>query len=250
MATLDTQPYRPKMIRYLVRYGLDDQLAGEEGFDPRSHAPLGKPGRRLLARIQRNLIARTSGKRRLYPKVTESGILDEPTRAALDKEFPNRPTFEDAFLQIAHQDDAYDKQQSYTQGPGRWQGVDAVFGKTKTLKAAPPLEEGDCSSGFTRWTLWALQQSSGRVPRDIVNGLSWDAGYTGTITGVCRKTSTPTIGTAIVYFNSQGRSVHVTGVTNLPQRLCVSHGKARAEIVGWDHHPGRYAFYQPVHSNA
>lgn len=247
--TLDTHPYRVKMVRYRNLHGLGPEQDDERGFDPSASGPLAKPGHALEARLQRHMIARkTKAGKRLYPKVVENGLLDAPSRAVYDKEFPDRPTFEHSFLQIAILDDRRDGEEYYTQGPQRWQGVRAVYGKVAVAQP-PPLKAGDCSAGFTRWWLWAYQQSTGRIPHDVVNGCSWTAGYTGTIIVVCKKVTTPQIGDAIVYFED-GKSEHVTGVTDVPRRECISHGRAKAEIVGWDHHSGRGGFWRPVIANA
>jgi hypothetical protein len=250
MPELDTHPYRVKMVRYRNLHGLGPEQPDERGFDPSISLPLGTPGRNLLTREQRHMIARKtpSGKRRLYPHVKESGLLDEPTRAVYDKEFPSRPSFAAAYAQIAHKDDVEDYAEYYTQGRMRWQGVRAVYGKV-TVGKPPRLYGGDCSAGYTRWWLWAYQQSTGRIPHDIVNGTNWTGGYTGTIIVVCRKVATPQLGDAIVYFRGS-ESVHVTGVLDVGARTCISHGKARAEIVGWDNHPGRGGFWRPVMANA
>lgn len=253
MTTLDTYPFRQRMPRYLNRYGLVDQASGEDGFDPTAHGPLKAPGQKLLKRIQRHAMARKVGKVRLYPHVTESGILDAPTREMFYKEFPEHPSFEDAFKRIAIQDDQRDDQEQYTQGPSRWQGVDAVFGLTTPVKAGaliPPLRIGDCSSGYTRWILFALEQHLGRVPHDIVNGDGWHAGYTGTIYAVCKKVAVPKVADAILYFNSRGESVHVSGVFDVGAKTCISHGRDKAEIVNWDSHSGRGGFWRPVYANA
>lgn len=248
MPTIDTHPFRVWMLEYVVVHGLDQDVPAEEGFDPSLHTPLMKPGRHLAARVQRNMIAvnaqaKRAGKPAPFPGVQETGILDEPFREALT---PDRPTFEQSFLKIARQDDRLDGEQYYTMGALRWQGVNAVFGKVKVIKGQYPLlKGGDCSAGYTRWVLMALQQSLGRIPRDVVNGADWRAGYTGSIYRVCRHVQTPKIGDAILYPG------HVTGVFSVKDRTCISHGKARAEIYGWDAHSGRYSgFWRPDFNNA
>lgn len=255
MTILDTYPFRQRMPRYLNRYGLVDEANGEDGFDPQAHGPLKAPGQKVLQRITRHAETRTKpgSKKKLYPDVVEGGVLTEAVRDMFYAEFPARPSFVEAFKRIALQDDKLDNQEQYTMGGRRWQGVDAIFGKTQVWPAAkkiPELRIGDCSSGYTRWILWALQQSLGHVPRDIVNGDNWDAGYTGTITVVCRKVATPQVGDAIVYFNSRRESVHVSGVFDVDARTCISHGKAKAEIYGWDNHSGRGGFWRPIITNA
>lgn len=248
MTTLDTHPYRVWLLEHVVYYGLDESVPAEEGFDPSAHGPLLKPGQHLCKRVQRHMIAMNvaavkAHKAQPFPGVKENGILDEPMREALT---PDRPSFEAAFLKIAHQDDELDGEEYYTQGGMRWQGVRAVYGKVKVIKGQiPKLRGGDCSSGYARWVLHGLQQSLGRVPRDIVNGADWKAGYTGSIYRICRHVTRPVVGAAILYPN------HVTGITDVAARKCVSHGKDRCEIYGWDDHPGRYpGFWLPDFDNA
>lgn len=76
---LDTHVWRRQMVGYAHRHGLPPphDVEAEKGFDVRSHARLGKPGRHFLARLQRNMIA--AG----HKKVTVSGVLDAPTRNVL-----------------------------------------------------------------------------------------------------------------------------------------------------------------------
>jgi len=250
MPTLDTHPLRVLMVKALVVFGLDQDVEDEKGFDPRADGPLQGPGQHLAKRIQRNMRAQNDQARKKkkpipFPGVQENGILDAPMRKALETLKPKRPTFEDAFRQIAVQDDKLDGEEYYTQGAMRWQGVDAVYGKVAILKTAPRLRGGDCSAGYTRWILWALQQNLGRVPHDIVNGARWQAGYTGTIQAVCQHVTTAKVGDAILYPN------HVTGVFDVAARTCISHGRNAAEIYGWDSHPNRYrGFWRPVYANA
>jgi hypothetical protein len=238
VATFDTHPYRVWMTQYAAFHG----LAYEEGFDPSLHGSLGVPGRNFLNRIQKHMVA--DGK---FKHVKVTGILDGPTREALA---PDRPGWQGEFTRIAHFDDGNDQAQYYTQGAARWQGVSAVYGKVKVTKTIPLLRGGDCSAGYTRWVLWALQQHLGRVPHDVVNGASWRAGYTGTIVVICNRVETPQIGDAILYGSSPSNTTHVTGVTDVEKRLCVSHGRDRTEIYGWDAHSQRLGFYRPNVSKA
>jgi hypothetical protein len=236
------------MVRYRNFHGLGPEHKDEHGFDPSLHDTLGEPGRNLLGRLQRHMIARTTkGGKRLYPHVKETKVLDEPTRAVFDKEFPSRPSFAAAWAQIAVKDDKDDSAEYYTQGAMRWQGVRAVYGKV-TVGKPPILRGGDCSAGYTRWWLWAWQQSTGRIPHDVVNGCNWRAGYTGSISVVCRRVQTPQVGDAILY--GSGTYSHVTGVFDVSSKTCISHGRDRAEIYGWDAHPNRAGFWRPITSNA
>lgn len=235
--SLDTHPYRAWMVQYAAFHG----LAYEEGFDPSLHGSLGVPGRNFLQRIQKHMVA--AGE---FKKVKVTGILDEPTREALA---PDRPGWQGEFTRIAHFDDASDQAQYYTQGAARWQGVAAVYGKVKVTKTIPLLRGGDCSAGYTRWMLWALQQHLGRVPHDVVNGASWRAGYTGTIAAVCTRVTDPQIGDAILY-GGGAPYTHVTGVIDVNKRLCISHGRDKTEIYGWDAHSDRAGFWRPNISKA
>lgn len=237
--SLDTHPYRVNIAQYSHLHG----LAEEEGASVDLHGPLGLVYRRWLTRVQRHMKA--SGK---FPHIKVNGKLDAETRAAFDKLYPKRPTFADEFRRIALHDDQHDGAEYYTQGPQRWQGVNAVHGIVEVTEDIPELEAGDCSAGLTRWQLWALQQSLGRVPRDIVNGCDWKAGFTGTIASTCLRVVTPKVGDAILY--GSGTFSHVTGVYDVEQRLCISHGRAKAEIYGWDQHPNRAGFWRPSYLKA
>jgi hypothetical protein len=64
----------------------------------------------------------------------------------------------------------------YTQGPGRWDGINQRKGITKP--GFWPFY-GDCSATAT-WVLWrALYVPFG--VRDVVNGENWTGGFTGTM---------------------------------------------------------------------
>lgn len=236
---LDTHPYRVWMVQYAAFHG----LAYEEGFDPSLHGPLGVPGRNFLNRIQKHMVA--SGK---FPSVKVTGILDAPTREALA---PDRPGWQGEFARIAHQDAASPNAAYYTQGSQRWQGVTIVYGKVVAHpKTFPALRSGDCSAGYTRWVLAALQSHLGRVPHDVVNGASWRAGYTGTIAAVCHRVTDPRIGDAILYGHGPTFE-HVTGITDVTKRLCVSHGGDNGPIIEpWDYRGDRAGFYRPNVSKA
>lgn len=245
MADLNTKPYRSDMVKYASLHG----LALEEGFDTTLHGPLGVPGRDFLQRIQRHMVAFKKAGKRVYPKVTVTGILDAPTRAALETTRAPTPTWQQAFVRIARQDAGNPNAAYYTQGSQRWQGVAAIYGKVVPSKTIPMLRSGDCSAGYTRWVLWGLQQQMRRVPRDVVNGTYWRAGYTGTIANVCKKVTTPQVGDAVLY----GRApyTHVVGVIDVAKKLCVSHGSnAGPNIVRWDYRDDFAGFWRPTVSEA
>lgn len=242
MAELNTHPWRVLMVAYAAHHG----LAYEHGFDPGGQGPLGGPGREFLQRIQRHMIALKRNGKRVYPKVTASGVLDAATRAALA---PDRPSWQDEFVRIAKQDCANPNAAYYTQGAQRWQGVKVIYGKTKVQQVIPYLRSGDCSAGYTRWVLWGLQQQLGRVPHDVVNNCRWQAGYTGTIGATCKRVSKPQVGDAVLY----GRSPfhHVVGVLDPETKLCASHGSnAGPNLVKWDYRSDFAGFYRPVITNA
>lgn len=100
----------------------------------------------------------------------------------------------------------------YTMGGQRWQGIARGL---KASKGQYP-SQADCSSMFT-WCYW---QELGDGP-DVVNGQSWDAGYTGTLLTHGERIRTPEPGCAVLY----GRGwpgVHVAMYKG--DGLCYSHG--------------------------
>lgn len=62
----------------------------------------------------------------------------------------------------------------YTQGPQRWSGIN---GNKKAWRGQFP-NYADCSA-FVTWCLW--QGLDHYHVRDVVNGLNWKAGYTGSM---------------------------------------------------------------------
>jgi hypothetical protein len=63
----------------------------------------------------------------------------------------------------------------YTQGPDRWDGI----GNNRVAAKGKVPHHSDCSS-FATWCLWnGLNLGFG--VGDVVNGLDWSAGYTGTM---------------------------------------------------------------------
>lgn len=238
MTTLDTHPFRVEMLVYAHLHG----LAPEEGFDASLHGLLGAPGRRFLQRIQTHMVAFKKRGKRVYPNVTVSGELDAATRAALT---PDKPTWQEEFLRIAHQDAANPNAAYYTEGPARWQGVQAIYGKVKPQQAIPYLRSGDCSAGYTRWVLWGLQQSTGRVPHDVVNNARWQAGFTGTIVDtMTRVHGEPEVGDAAIYGHSYP-FLHVAGVVDPPTKRVVEHGSnAGPNCAEWDYRSDLYGFFR------
>ena len=74
MIVLSTRPYRRAMEVYRKNWG----LAKEKGFTIETGKPLGRPARRLLRRIQKNLVAR-----KLLPEKYATGILNSKTQRLL-----------------------------------------------------------------------------------------------------------------------------------------------------------------------
>lgn len=64
----------------------------------------------------------------------------------------------------------------YTQGPLRWEGIDQHL---RVQRGQNP-HHGDCSSTHT-WLLWCALTGVKPSIDDLVNGLHWKAGFTGTI---------------------------------------------------------------------
>jgi hypothetical protein len=228
----------------MVKYASQHGLAYQQGFDTTLHTALGPPAREFLQRIQRHMVAWKKKGKRVFPQVKVTGLLDAPTRAALETTRPPRPSWQDAFVRIARQDAGNPNAAYYTQGAQRWQGVAAIYGKVVPTAVIPRLRSGDCSAGYTRWVLWGLQQSLRRVPRDVVNGTYWRAGYTGSISTTCKRVRTPQVGDAVLY----GRSPysHVVGIIDVAGKLAVSHGSnAGPNLVRWDYRGDIAGFWRP-----
>lgn len=64
----------------------------------------------------------------------------------------------------------------YSQGSGRWQGI---AGHKVARKGQYPTV-ADCSA-FATWCLWNGLHLGLGIKADVVNGCSWNAGYTGTM---------------------------------------------------------------------
>lgn len=157
-----------------------------------------------------------------------------------------RPTFAAAFSEIARFDAGHAS--TYTQGANRWEGVAAIRGLLAPHHPIPRLWAGDCSSGYTRWILWALQQHLGRIPFDVVNGEDWHAGYTGTIALHLHRLPAHApllVGDAALY-GSRWPYVHVTGVLDPSEGLVVSHGGPAVVLERWSYRRDLAGFWRPV----
>jgi cell wall-associated NlpC family hydrolase len=89
--------------------------------------------------------------------------------SAIHRSAARRRAVQAALLGLAHRGVIH-----YTQGGSRWQGID----RNRQSKNGQYPNWCDCSS-FTTWCLWnALKVAYG--VRDVVNGQSWRAGFTGT----------------------------------------------------------------------
>lgn len=73
-------------------------------------------------------------------------------------------------LLLAHPDEVH-----YTEGPQRWSAIEQRL----LIEKGQVLREGDCSSTAT-WLLWNALKHTYAL-EDLVNGLGWRAGYTGTM---------------------------------------------------------------------
>jgi hypothetical protein len=95
-----------------------------------------------------------------------SGLTREQRIRARDR------TVQAAVLALHHEPQVH-----YTQGPARWDGI----AKHCNARTGDYPHNADCSS-FATWCLWnGLFLSFGLG--DIVNGMDWSAGYTGTMLG-------------------------------------------------------------------
>lgn len=103
----------------------------------------------------------------------------------------------------------------YTQGPGRWEGIDR---RRIASKGQFPFN-ADCSS-FGGWCYWnGLYVRGGHS--DIVNGEHWLGGYTGTMLQHGVAVHSPIPGDAIIYGTSWPGE-HVAIYTG--GGLVISHG--------------------------
>lgn len=109
----------------------------------------------------------------------------------------------------------------YTQEGMRWQGIqrhrDASRGQFPNW--------ADCSA-FVTWCLWNGLYLRGHHS-DIVNGLHWQAGYTGTLLTHGAHVSSPIPGDVIIY--GPGTGEHTTLYTG--GGLCISHGSEAGPLL-------------------
>lgn len=116
----------------------------------------------------------------------------------------------------------------YTQGPGRWSGIDKHCDASKGQYP----RYADCSA-YVTWCLWNGLWIRTRHT-DIVNGQHWRAGYTGTMLGHGRAVSSPIPGDAIIY--GRGFGEHTAIYTG--GGLVVSHGSESGPLLlPWRYRP-------------
>jgi len=82
----------------------------------------------------------------------------------------------------------------YTQGGSRWEGINAV----KVAAHGQYPSYADCSS-YVSWCFWNGLTQRGVAHSDLVNGLAWRAGYTGTMLRHGAVVGAPVPGDAIIY---------------------------------------------------
>lgn len=113
----------------------------------------------------------------------------------------------------------------YTQGPGRWSGIDKHCNASKGQYP----RYADCSA-YATWCYYNGLYLRGHHT-DIVNGLHWGAGYTGTMLEHGRRVSSPIAGDAIIY-GSRWPGEHTAVYTG--GGLVVSHGsEAGPMLIPW-----------------
>ena len=113
----------------------------------------------------------------------------------------------------------------YTQGGARWQGIDRHCDASKGQYP----RYADCSS-YATWCYWNGLYLRGKHS-DLVNGLGWRAGYTGTMLQHGQRVSSPIPGDAIIYGSGWpgGHTALYTG-----GGLVVSHGsEAGPMLIPW-----------------
>lgn len=110
----------------------------------------------------------------------------------------------------------------YTQGGSRWQGIN---GNLQSQRGQFP-RFADCSS-FTTWCIWnAIKVTYGRP--DVVNGLGWRAGYTGTMLNHGSRVSGLMPGDCIIY--GRGFPGHHTAIY-VGNGKVVSHGSEAGPLL-------------------
>lgn len=123
----------------------------------------------------------------------------------------------------------------YTQGAQRWSAIDRQL----RIASGQCLTEGDCSSTAT-WLLWNALTHVHPHASDVVNGLRWHAGYTGTIAEHGKRVvhdASIQVGDLILY-GSGWPYEHVT--VALGGGVCFSHGSEAGPFkLGIDYRPDR-----------
>jgi hypothetical protein len=118
----------------------------------------------------------------------------------------------------------------YTQGSRRWEGI------AKRLRYGDGRYPfyADCSSMFT-WATWnALTSVGGANFRDVVNGASWRAGYTGTLLSHGERVSNRMPGDAVIY--GRGFPGHHVAMVAEDTNMVYSHGsEAGPFYVRWNY---------------
>lgn len=108
----------------------------------------------------------------------------------------------------------------YTQGANRWEGINR---RDRAWRGQYP-KHGDCSS-TDDWALWcALTHFKRFVHVDIVNGLGWRAGYTGSMTPHGVSVRGHTLQRMDQVFYGRSRSVPSHVATYIGGGLVISHG--------------------------
>jgi hypothetical protein len=127
----------------------------------------------------------------------------------------------DAAVQAAQLTYAHEPDVHYTQGSARWQGIS----ERRIAAQGRYPNYADCSSMAT-WCLWnALSVPYGM--EDVVNGSSWNAGYTGTMLqyGTVVSASQALPGDCVLYGTPGSTGAHTAiCVTSGPTPTVISHG--------------------------
>jgi cell wall-associated NlpC family hydrolase len=109
-------------------------------------------------------------------------------------------------------------QMHYSEGWNRWSGI---AHDRRAFRHGFP-EAADCSS-FVTWCLWDATRAEGTG--DFVNGLRWEAGYTGTMTQHGIEVAEADLLTADVVFYGGTHSVPAHTAIYIGAGKVVSHGQ-------------------------
>lgn len=129
----------------------------------------------------------------------------------------------------------------YTQGPGRWEGIDR---RLDAAKGQYP-RYADCSA-FVTWCYYNGLVLHGGNHSDQINGMRWERGYTGSMLAHGRRRRTPIPGCAIMYGIPGTTGKHTALYTGGGK--VVSHGSEGGPyLANWRYRPDVMAIIEFIY---